>query len=138
MVKLSPFFQVIPQVDGLICYMDATCTCARTGCSSEGQHSLDVLELEAMLRTVPPHLTPPVLVLLARLDNPTASSSDSDHDVDSFTASTSTPSSQMETQPATRHRPAMLHPVLRRLDLPWAVSNATSFSLKIKLTYLTV
>ncbi|KAK3865386.1 hypothetical protein Pcinc_029007 [Petrolisthes cinctipes] len=112
--------EVIPQVDGLICYMDATCTCAR-GASSSGQHSLDVLELEAMLRTVPPHLTPPVLVLLARLDNPQASSADSDHDVDNYTASTSTPANHMETQPATLHRPSMLHPVLEQLDLPWAV-----------------
>lgn len=134
MIKLRSFFQVIPQVDGLICYMDATCPCGRPGSSSEGQHSLDVLELEAMLRTVPPHLTPPVLVLLARLDNPTASSSDSDHDVDSFTASTSAPANQVETQPTTRHRPAMLHPVLEQLDLPWAVSSVTSFNLKIKLS----
>lgn len=112
--------EVIPQVDGLICYMDATCTCSGNGTTASCHHSLDVLELEAMLRTVPPHLTPPVLVLLARLDHPPPFT-DSDHDVDTYPATTPSPPSPTDAPHSSRHRPAMLHSVLETLDLPWAV-----------------
>lgn len=125
---------VIPQVDGLICYMDATCHCdgsqrgSSSSTSGNGQvagHSLDVLELEAMMRTIPAKLSPPVLVLLARMDDPQGPSTDSDHDADGCVdhGHRRGPAEVPLGNPPPRHRPAMLHPVLSKLDLPWAVSE---------------
>lgn len=120
---------VIPQVDGLICYMDATCHCeARRGAGgggTVGDHTLDMLELEAMMRTIPAKLSPSVLVLLARMDDPQVFVTDSDHDADGCVEQTShrlCPQSEVPTgSPSPRHRPAMLYNVLSKLDLPWAV-----------------
>lgn len=113
--------------------MDASCNCesgdgasyggGHNGCR-DGIHSIDVLELEAMMRTIPPDLAPPVLVLLAHMDDPATLTRDLDScdvpqhprtntakDVGSYPVSTL----------QKRHRPAMLYPVLSKLDLPWAV-----------------
>lgn len=118
-------------MDGLICYMDATCHCeARRGAGgggSVGDHTLDMLELEAMMRTIPAKLSPSVLVLLARMDDPQVFVTDSDHDADGCVEQTShrlCPQSEVPTgSPSPRHRPAMLYNVLSKLDLPWAVSG---------------
>lgn len=127
-------FQVIPRVDGLICYMDATCRCETSensntgakkqiGCGSDS-HAIDVLELEAMMRTIPPDLTPPILVLLAHMDDQKPASSDSDPE-DNYTDSNSQALRKdpihLSSQKA-RHCPAMLYKLLETLDLPWAVS----------------
>ncbi|KAG0716903.1 hypothetical protein GWK47_008546 [Chionoecetes opilio] len=117
---------VIPQVDGLICYMDATCHCeARRGSGGAAGHTLDMLELEAMMRTIPAKLSPPVLVLLARMDDPQMPATDCDHDADGCPDNSAHRRGQ-QGEAATgatppRHRPAMLYPVLSKLDLPWAV-----------------
>ena len=124
--------QVIPQVDGLICYMDATCHCeARRGGGpgggSVGGHTLDMLELEAMMRTIPAKLSPPVLVLLARMDDPQVLVTDSDHDAESCLDHSGHRRCQQGEasmgSPPPRHQPAMLCNVLSKLDLPWAVSS---------------
>lgn len=117
---------VIPQVDGLICYMDATCHCeTRREGSSGGSHTLDMLELEAMMRTIPTKLCPPVLVLLARMDDPQVPITDSDHDADGLVDHNMlrrSPHADLPTgSPPPRHRPAMLYDILSKLDLPWAV-----------------
>ena len=122
--------QVIPQVDGLICYMDATCHCeARRGGGSGGSHTLDMLELEAMMRTIPAKLCPPVLVLLARMDDPQVPITDSDHDADGLVDHNMLHRSPHADLPVgttpPRHRPAMLYNVLSKLDLPWAVSSGS-------------
>ncbi|XP_071537213.1 uncharacterized protein [Panulirus ornatus] len=119
--------EVIPRVDGLICYMDATCHCEngennskhnkkQNSCFSDN-HTVDVLELEAMMRTIPSDLTPPILVLLAHMDNPHPWCIYSDDD-DNYAHQKSQvhPNSQQK-----RHRPTMLHNVLGTLDLPWAI-----------------
>lgn len=115
-------------MDGLICYMDATCHCeARRGGGSVGGHTLDMLELEAMMRTIPAKLSPPVLVLLARMDDPQVPVTDSDHDADGcvdHSGHRRCPQGEAPIgSPPPRHRPAMLYNVLSKLDLPWAVSG---------------
>ncbi|CAL4099772.1 unnamed protein product, partial [Meganyctiphanes norvegica] len=121
--------QVAARVDGLICYMDATCWCTerdrettnKKAQESEGQfksssHSIDVLELEAMLRTIPPNLAPPILVLLAHTEDMTNTSSDCETHEGVRTS-------------CSRHSPAWLHPVMARLDLPWAICEVEVSSL---------
>nr|XP_045597838.1 uncharacterized protein LOC123757921 [Procambarus clarkii] len=127
--------EVIPRVDGLICYMDSSCCCEnienvlhsskmQNGCCTH-THTIDVLELEAMMRTIPPDLSPPILVLLAHLDDPhPTSSDDSDLDHDDFANIKSRV--HKKSQPhfnshQVRHRPTMLYNVLGTLDLPWAI-----------------
>lgn len=126
-------FQVVTRVDGLICYMDASCNCesgdGASNCGSQnscrdGIHSIDVLELEAMMRTIPPDLAPPVLVLLAHMDDPATLARDLDScDVPQHRPASTTKDAGSYHDPATqkRHRPAMLYPILSKLDLPWAV-----------------
>ncbi|XP_042239803.1 uncharacterized protein LOC121877914 [Homarus americanus] len=123
--------EVIPRVDGLICYMDATCHCDNSSNKSlynkkqnvccTNSHTIDVLELEAMMRTIPSELSPPILVLLAHMDDPQPISNDSDFDGDDF-ANTCNKSQAYHSGHPARHRPTMLHSVLGTLDLPWAVS----------------
>lgn len=76
------------------------------------------------MRTIPAKLSPPVLVLLARMDDPHGPSTDSDHDADGCVdqGHRRGPADVPLGNPPPRHRPAMLHPVLSKLDLPWAVS----------------
>lgn len=125
--------EVIPRVDGLICYMDASCHCENSenslhkskmfnGCCAL-THAIDVLELEAMMRTIPSDLSPPILVLLAHMDDPHPSSDDSDLDHDDY-ANLKTRvhhKSQTRFSNQVRHRPTMLYNVLGSLDLPWAI-----------------
>lgn len=133
--------EVVTRVDGLICYMDASCNCesgdGASNCGSQnscrdGIHSIDVLELEAMMRTIPPDLAPPVLVLLAHMDDPATLARDLDScDVPQHRPASTTKDAGSYHDPATqkRHRPAMLYPILSKLDLPWAVCEVEVKSL---------
>ncbi|KAK7068775.1 hypothetical protein SK128_006669 [Halocaridina rubra] len=123
--------EVVARVDGLICYMDATCMCSidnslegrrkSSGVCEANYHTLDLLELEAMMRTVPSDLAPPILILLAHMDNPVTNLHDSESEDDSPT--------HVRTQDQERHRPAMLHKMLGKLDLPWAICEVEVKSL---------
>ncbi|XP_066937606.1 uncharacterized protein [Macrobrachium rosenbergii] len=118
--------EVVARVDGLICYMDATCQCVSSNTvemSNNGacSHTIDVLELEAMMRTIPPDLAPPILVLLAHMDDPVPNTEESSSDDDAPV--------HIKTQRQERHRPAMLHKILGKLDLPWAICEVEVKSL---------